>query len=96
MPDPSISYVTGAAVQMARQAGLDMRRDDWRDIFLAITDVMIDDGQRCAAPVAVRYVGEIRDGERWSIVIVGRARLDVLYSPERAMVMRIVPPREAP
>lgn len=95
MPDPSISYVTGSAVQIARAIGLDLRRDDWRDIVLAITDTMANDDQRSMrVDVLAHFVGPVRDGERWTIEGMGTRRFDVLYSPDRAMVTGIVRPRE--
>lgn len=95
MSDPSISYVTGAAVQTARAAGIDLRRDDWRDIFLAITDTMADDGQQSRRRhLEAAYVGPVRGGERWAIWIGATTRFDVLYNPDRAMVTGIVRPRE--
>lgn len=94
MSEPSISYVTGAAVQIARTAGLDLRRDDWRDIVLAITDTLAEDGQRSLrVGISAQFVGPVRDGERWTIHM-GATRFDVLYSPHRAMVTSIVRPRE--
>lgn len=90
------SYVCGGAVQEARLAGLAMRRDDWRDVVLAITDTMATDGRLSdrSGQLTAAYVGPVRDGERWSVTVRG-VRFDALYSPERAQVTRVPPRRQA-
>lgn len=94
-PDPSerISHATGAAIDGARALGLEPRRDDWRDILLAITDTLADDGQRSLSSVTAAYIGPLRDGERWAIH-GHRVPFDVLYSPERAQIYRVTRRRD--
>lgn len=85
------SYVLIGAIDSARLFGLEPRRDDWRDIFLAITDTMADDGQLSeqTGRLTAAYVGPVRDGERWSISGF-RVAFDALYNAERAQVYRVV------
>lgn len=92
--NPVHAYATAAAIETAQNAGLTIRRNDWRDIFLAITDTTAADGEHSAALIAARYVGPMRDGERWSVV-VGQASFDVVYAPDRAVVARVLPTRRA-
>lgn len=94
-PDPHdrIIHATGAAIDGARALGLEPRRDDWRDIILAITDTMAEDGQRSLSPVTAVYIGPLRDGERWAIH-GHHIPFDVLYSPERAQVYRVTRRRD--
>lgn len=89
------SYANGGAVQEARLAGLDLRRDDWRDVVLAITDTMATDGQLSDrnGQLTATYVGPVRDGERWSVTVRGM-RFDVLYSPELAQIYRMARPTD--
>lgn len=92
-PHDRITHATGAAIDGARALGLEPRRDDWRDIMLAITDTLAEDGQRSLSPIAAAYIGPLRDGERWGISGF-RIPFDVLYSPERAQVYRVTRRRE--
>ena len=86
------AYATGGAIEEARLAGLLIRRNDWRDIFLAITDIMAtDDTQSAVTDITGVFVGPVRDGERWAITL-GKVRFDVLYNPERAQIYRVPPP----
>jgi hypothetical protein len=87
-------YATLSAVEESQMLGFIIRRDDWRDIFLAITDTLAGDGQQSIKLTAARYVGPVRIGERWSVVIVGQARFDVLYDPSQARIYRVAQPRD--
>lgn len=88
------AFGTSTAVEDARTAGLMVRRSDWRDIFLAITDTLATDGTRSMRDLfEAQFAGPVRDGERWHITMSG-ARFDVLYNPDRAQVYRLLPPRE--
>lgn len=87
-PPSHRAYATGGAIEEARLVGLLIRRDEWRDMMLAITDTMATDGERSLSPITAAYVGPVRDGERWQIGGLG-VTFDVLYHPDRAQVYRI-------
>lgn len=92
--DRGHAFGTSTAVEDARNAGLMVHRSDWRDIFLAITDTLATDGTRSARErFEAQFAGPVRDGERWHVTMSG-TRFDVLYSPDRAQVYRLLPPRE--
>lgn len=74
--------------------GLTIRRDDWRDIFLAITDTLARDGSRSTVNHAASYVGPVREGERWAISMRRGTRFDVLYDPSQARIYRVAQPRD--
>jgi hypothetical protein len=86
------AFATGTAIEDSRAVGLDLRLNDWRDIFLSITDTLACDGTQSLAQIGAAFVGPVRDGERWTITF-GRRTFDVLYNPDRAQVYRVLPPR---
>ena len=82
-------YATQEARDGAASRGFTLSLADWRAIFLAITDTMADDGRRLArTDVTATFVGPVRQGERWSIRIGGRA-FDVMYDRVKAVVYRV-------
>lgn len=97
-PDPNapLTFSTDDARRDARELGIDLRYQDWRNVFLAITDTMANDGQRSnVAHTIAAFVGHVRDGaERWAITCRGVA-FHALYDPRRASIFRVLPPRRA-
>lgn len=87
------AFATGAAIEDSRAIGLDLRLNDWRDIFLAITDTLARDGTQSIGQISAVFVGPVRDGERW-LIAVNRRSFDVLYNPDRAQVYRVLAPRD--
>ena len=93
LPPGRDAYVTGPAIDGARQRGFDFALSEWRDAFLAITDCLAADGSRSLnGSITSAYVGPLRDGmERWAVSYRGR-RLDVMYDPRRALIFRVADP----
>lgn len=84
-------YASKVAITQANAIGLSLSLADWREIFLAITDTMVDEK---ASIVTATYVGNVRDGgERWAIKIPSRS-FDVIYDPFAARVVLVLRPRE--
>lgn len=80
-------YASKVAITQANAIGLSLSLADWREIFLAITDTMVDEK---AAIVTAAYVGNVRDGgERWAIKIPSRS-FDVIYDPFAARVVLVL------
>jgi hypothetical protein len=87
------TYATPRAADGALSRGFDLSRGDWRDVFLAVTDVMAAEGPRSGARhVRASYVGPVRQGEGWAVVYHGR-RFDVLYDPHQALILSVADPR---
>lgn len=88
-------YAAPAAMEGAKGRGWNFSLADWRDVFLAITDTIAEDGRgSIARNVVAQFVGPLRDGaERWRIRAPWGA-FDCVYYPERACVMQFIRPRE--
>ena len=56
----------------------------------AIQDAVADDGIHIERQIKVRYVGPVRDGERWTVYQGAGSPYDVIYDPDAATVLRVV------
>lgn len=92
MPDRQ-AYASQSAITQSREMGLHFSHAVWCSAFLAITDSLL--GEQSAIGVTARLRGPVRDGrERWSLVFP-KLTVDCLYDPSTAMIVGLIPPREA-
>jgi hypothetical protein len=62
----------------------------------AIQDAVADDDIHLERQIKVRYVGPVRDGERWTVYQGAGSPYDVIYDPDAAAVLRVVRDRGTP
>jgi hypothetical protein len=55
-----------------------------------------DDDIHLERQIKVRYVGPVRDGERWTVYQGAGSPYDVIYDPDAAAVLRVVRDRGTP
>src|ERR1700757_1785404 len=85
-------YATQTAISRAQAIGLRLSDEDWREVFLAISDEIA--GERLAQNVSATFIGAVRDGaERWSVTTAGR-QFDVIYDPVTVRIVLVIRPRD--
>jgi hypothetical protein len=85
------SYASPAAIAQARDLDLGFGHAVWRSAFLAITDSLL--GESAAVRATARRLGPVRDGrERW-LLNFPRLAVEVIYDPNTALIVSIVPPK---
>lgn len=84
------SYSTEEACDGAIARGFDLSLADWRAVFLAMTDTLATDGEvSLRSNITARFIGPVRDGERWTIFVNTRS-FDALYDKHKAVVYRVI------
>jgi hypothetical protein len=81
-------WATDTAHDGVLARGFEINRSGWRNIFLAITDAVLEQPQHYDG-IHAEYLGTMRQGERWAICWRGRW-FDVVYNPDRAVIDRVV------
>lgn len=87
-----MTYATQTAISRANAIGLNLSLEDWRAIFLAITDEIA--GETTVENVSASLVSGVRDsGERWHVNAHGR-EFDVIYDRLVARIVLVIRPRD--